>query len=116
MIQAAALMVLAGFNHASSAHSINHTYGSMHAEHDRLRNAFIILENGVRNAFSSMNTRKVAGPDGISGQVLRARTGQLALVFTNIFNLSDLSVAQSVIPTCFKQSIIGFVPRKPYPA
>ncbi|KAL0161887.1 hypothetical protein M9458_041283, partial [Cirrhinus mrigala] len=60
-----------------------------------------------------VNTRKAAGPDGISGRILRACADQLAPVFTEIFNLS---LSQSVIPTCFKESIIVPVPKKPHPA
>ncbi|KAK3566777.1 hypothetical protein QTP86_004522 [Hemibagrus guttatus] len=59
------------------------------------------------------NTKKAAGPDGISGRVLRACADQLAPVFTEIFNLS---LIQSVIPTCFKESIIVPVPKKTHPA
>lgn len=99
-----------GDNHARSAYSINCAYSSMHVKYVSLRNAFIVLKNVVRNVFRRVNTRKTAGPDGTSGQVLRACTAQLALVLMDIFNLS---VAQSVIPTCFKQSIIASVPRKP---
>ena len=38
---------------------------------------------------------------------------QLAPVFTAIFNLS---LAQSIIPTCFKRSTIIPIPKKPRPA
>ncbi|KAK3521026.1 hypothetical protein QTP86_000581 [Hemibagrus guttatus] len=58
-------------------------------------------------------SRKAAGPDGISGRVLRACADQLAPVFTEIFNLS---LTQSVIPTCFKESIIVPVLKKTHPA
>ncbi|KAL0195769.1 hypothetical protein M9458_009341, partial [Cirrhinus mrigala] len=76
-------------------------------------NTFIISEHDVRRAFKRVNTRKAAGPDGISGRILRACADQLAPVFTEIFNLS---LSQSVIPTCFKESIIVPVPKKPHPA
>ncbi|KAK3518576.1 hypothetical protein QTP70_004095 [Hemibagrus guttatus] len=76
-------------------------------------NAFIISKHDVRRAFRRVNTRKAAGPDGISGRVLRAYTDQLAPMFTEIFNLS---LIQSVIPTCFKESIIVPVPKKTHPA
>ncbi len=58
-------------------------------------------------------TKKAAGPDGISGWVLKLCADQLAPVFTMIFNLS---LAQSVIPTCFKKSTIIPVPKKTRPA
>ncbi|KAK3539728.1 hypothetical protein QTP70_012875 [Hemibagrus guttatus] len=67
----------------------------------------------MRRAFRRVNTKKAAGPDGIKGQVLKAFANQLAHVFTEIFNLS---LEQSIIPTCFKQSTIVPVPKKPQPA
>ncbi|KAK3567138.1 hypothetical protein QTP86_010429 [Hemibagrus guttatus] len=75
--------------------------------------AFIICKHDVKRAFRGVNTRKAAGPDGISGRVLRACADQLEPVFTEIFNLS---LIQSVIPTCFKESIIVPVPKKSHPA
>lgn len=75
--------------------------------------AFIITEHAVRNTFRRVNTRKAAGPDAIPGRVLRACADQLAPVFMEIFNLS---LAQAVVPTCFKQSIIVPVPKKQQPA
>ncbi|KAI5620514.1 gastrula zinc finger protein XlCGF28.1-like [Silurus asotus] len=53
------------------------------------------------------------GPDGITGRVLKACADQLAAVFTEIFNLS---LEQAVVPSCFKQSTIVPVPKKPQPA
>uniref|UniRef100_A0AAZ3QEV2 Reverse transcriptase domain-containing protein n=1 Tax=Oncorhynchus tshawytscha TaxID=74940 RepID=A0AAZ3QEV2_ONCTS len=50
----------------------------------------------------------VAGPDGLPGRVLRSCADQLASVFTNIFNMS---LIESVIPTCFKQTTIVPVPK-----
>ncbi len=37
-----------------------------------------------------MNVRKAAGPDGITGRVLRSCADQLAGLFTSIFNESLL--------------------------
>ena len=51
---------------------------------------------------------KAAGPDGLPGRVLRACADQLAGVLTDIFNMS---LIESVIPTCFKQTIIVPVPK-----
>ncbi len=51
-----------------------------------------------------MNVRKVAGPDGITGRVLRSCADQLAGLFTSIFNES---LATSVVPTSFKGAV-GF--------
>ncbi|KAL0150420.1 hypothetical protein M9458_054237, partial [Cirrhinus mrigala] len=87
--------------------------GCRHEDTASTGNTFIISEHDVRRAFKRVNTRKAAGPDGISGRILRACADQLAPVFTEIFNLS---LSQSVIPTCFKESIIVPVPKKPHPA
>ncbi|KAK3541242.1 hypothetical protein QTP86_016911 [Hemibagrus guttatus] len=87
--------------------------GCRQEENANTENAFIISEHDVRRAFRRVNTRKAAGPDGISGRVLRACADQLAPVFTEIFNLS---LTQLVIHTCFKESIIGPVPKETYPA
>ncbi|KAK3568591.1 hypothetical protein QTP86_009402 [Hemibagrus guttatus] len=85
----------------------------MHTENAGEENAFIILEHDVRKAFRRVNSRKAAGPDSITGRVLKACAHQLAPVFTEIFNLS---LEQSMILTCFKQSTIVPVPKKPQPA
>ncbi|KAI3375348.1 hypothetical protein L3Q82_021842, partial [Scortum barcoo] len=56
-----------------------------------------------------INTRKAPGPDGIPGRALKVCADQLADVFADIFNVSLL---QSVVPTCFKETIIVPVPKK----
>ena len=56
----------------------------------------------------SKTFKQAAGPDGLPGRVLRACADQLAGVFTDIFNMS---LIQSVIPTCFKQTTIVPVPK-----
>ena len=56
-----------------------------------------------------VNIHKAAVPDGLLGCVPRACAAQLARVFTDIFNLS---LAESVIPTCFKQTSIVPVLKK----
>jgi hypothetical protein len=58
--------------------------------------------------FKQVNIHKAAGPDGLPGRVWRACADQLASLFTDIFNLS---LPESVIPTCFKQPTIGPVPK-----
>ncbi|KAK3575513.1 hypothetical protein QTP86_028227 [Hemibagrus guttatus] len=85
--------------------------GCRREENAKTGNTFINSKHDVRRAFRRVNTRKAAGPDGISGRVLRACADQLAPVFTEIFNLS---LTHSVIPTCFKESIIVPVPKKPH--
>ena len=55
----------------------------------------------VNKTFKQVNIHNAAGPDGLPGSVLRACADQLSSVFTDIFNLS---LTESVIPTCFKQA------------
>jgi hypothetical protein len=62
----------------------------------------------VSKTFKQVNIHKAAGPDGLPGCVLRAYADQLANVFTDIFNLS---LNESVILTCFKQTTIVTVPK-----
>ncbi len=63
----------------------------------------------VNRAPERVNIRKAVGPDGIPGRVLKACAFQLAGVFTDIFNLS---LSLSVVPSCFKKSIIVPIPKK----
>ena len=57
----------------------------------------------VSKTFKQVNIHKAAGPDGLPGRVLWACADQLEGVFTDIFNMS---LIESVIPTCFKQTTI----------
>lgn len=75
--------------------------------------SLVLSEHYVRGALKRVDTRKAAGPDGISGQVLKTCADLLAPVFTTIINLS---LAQSVVPTCFKRSTIVPVPKNASPA
>jgi hypothetical protein len=63
----------------------------------------------VSKTFKQVNIHKATGPDGLPGRVLRGFMDQLARVFTDIFNLS---LTESVLPTCFKQNTIVHVPKK----
>ncbi len=62
-----------------------------------------VSEDEVRRELKRVNVRKAAGPDGITGHVLRFCADQLAGLFTSIFNES---LAASVVPTSFKKSVI----------
>jgi hypothetical protein len=46
-------------------------------------------------------------PNGLPGRVMRACANQVVSVFTEMFNLS---LSESVIPTCFKQKQTTIVP------
>jgi hypothetical protein len=62
----------------------------------------------VSKTFRQVNIHKVAGPYGLPGRVLQACADKLTSVFTDIFNLS---LSESVIPTCLKQTAIVTVPK-----
>ncbi len=72
-----------------------------------------VSEDEVRRELKRVNVRKAAGPDGITGRVLRSCADQLAGLFTSIFNES---LATSVIPTSFKKSVIIPVPKNNKPS
>ncbi len=72
-----------------------------------------VSEDEVRRELRRVNIRKAAGPDGITGRVLRSCADQLAGLFTSIFNES---LATSVIPTSFKKSVIIPVPKNSKPS
>ncbi len=60
---------------------------------------FTLSEDEVWRELRRVNVKKAAGPDGITGRVLRSCADQLAGLFTSIFNES---LATSVVPTPFK--------------
>ncbi len=74
---------------------------------------FTLSEDEVRRELRRVNIRKAAGPDGITGRVLRSCADQLAGLFTSIFNES---LATSVVPTSFKKSVIIPVPKNSKPS
>ncbi len=74
---------------------------------------FTLSEDEVRRELRRLNVRKAAGPDGITGRVLRYRADQLAGLFTSIFNES---LAISVVSTSFKKSVIILVPKNSKPS
>ncbi len=75
--------------------------------------AITFSEDDVRRELKRVNVRKAAGPDGITGCVLRSCADQLAALFTSIFNES---LAISVVPTSFKKSVIIPVPKNSKPS
>ncbi len=74
---------------------------------------FTLSEAKVRRELRRVNVRKAAGPDRITGRVLRSCADQLAGLFTSIFNES---LATSVFPTSFKKSVIIPVPKNSKPS
>lgn len=63
----------------------------------------------MRQVLKSVNANKAAGPDGVTGKVLKACANELAGVFTKIFNLS---LTSAIIPPCLKSATIIPVPKK----
>ncbi len=72
-----------------------------------------ISEDEAQRELRRVNIRKTAGPDGITGRVLRSCTDQLAGLFTSIFNES---LATSVVPNSFRKSVIIPVPKNSKPS
>lgn len=70
---------------------------------------FSVQVQEVRRTLKAVNPRKAAGPDGVTGKVLRDCADQLAEVFTSIFNQS---LTQCSIPPCLKSSTIIPLPKK----
>ncbi|KAK1803914.1 hypothetical protein P4O66_003854 [Electrophorus voltai] len=99
-------------NSASANGTIDAANGAC-AEPTIEQRPLIITENDVRRVFKKVNTRKVVGPDGICGRILKACADQLAPVITDIFNLS---LMLSIVPSSFKRSTIIPVPKKPRPS
>ncbi len=73
------------------------TSGSSRQSSDK--HVITVSEDEVWRELKRVNLRKAAGPDGITGRVLRSCADQLAGLFTSIFNES---LATSVVPTPFK--------------
>ncbi len=71
--------------------------------------AHFISVADVTRSFRQVNIRKTFGPDGIPGHVLQTCAFQLAGVFTDIVNLF---LFPSVVPSCFKKSLIVPIPKK----
>ncbi|KAK3553187.1 hypothetical protein QTP86_031764, partial [Hemibagrus guttatus] len=69
--------------------------GCRQEENANTEKAFIISEHDVRRAFRRVNTSKAAGPDGISGRVLRACADQLILDTRIMFYVKMLFVDYS---------------------
>ncbi len=67
-----------------------------------------LSEDEVRRELKRVNVRKAAGPDGITGCVLRSCADQLAGLFRSIFNES---LVTSVVLSSFKKYVIIPVPK-----
>ncbi len=74
-----------------------------------------VSEDEVRRELKRVNVRKAAGPDGITGRVLRSCADQLAGLFTYC-SICNESLTTSVVPTSFKKSVIIPVPKNSKPS
>lgn len=63
----------------------------------------------LRKILTRVNPQKAMGPDYIPGRVVRVCTDELADVLTDIINHS---LSQTIIPRCFKESVIVPVAKK----
>ena len=72
----------------------------------------LLSPDSVRRSLSRINARKAPGPDNIPGRVWKDCAGELAHVITDIFNIS---LSQAAVPTCFKETTIIPIPKKPSP-
>lgn len=70
---------------------------------------FSVTKHDVRKVLRSVNPRKEAGPEGVTGRVLKDCADQLTGVFTGVFNRS---LAEASVPSCLKSPTIMPVPPK----
>lgn len=103
---------------ASLAEELNHFFarfeveppaGSTLKQTSPHSQTYTVQVQEVRRTLRAVNPRKAAGPDGVTGRVLRDCADQLAGVFTSIFNQS---LSQCSIPPCLKSSTIIPLPKK----
>ncbi|KAI4889071.1 hypothetical protein NFI96_016104, partial [Prochilodus magdalenae] len=79
------------------------------AEGSTQNSSLAVTSVEVCKALKRINPRKAAGPDNIPGRALKVCSSELAGVFVDIFNLS---LTQSSVPSCFKTTTIGPLPKK----
>ena len=74
---------------------------------------FEINANVVESLFMKLNVKKAAGPDSISGKLLKVRAFQLCSVFANLFNWS---LRECCVPSVWKKSVICPILKKKNPS
>jgi len=98
----------------SLADNLNSFYVQIEASNNTAGRTVAEVSSIVRDKHTLCDRAQRAPEDiseDISGQVLKTCAKQLAPVFTTIFNLS---LAESVVPACFKLStILSLCPRLP---
>ena len=68
---------------------------------------FEINANVVESLFMKLNVQKAAGPDSISGKLLKVCASQVCSVFANLFNWS---LGECCVPSMWKNSVIYICP------
>ena len=81
----------------------------MQLDHERI----VVEEAEIGRLFKHINVRSAAGPDNISGKLLKLCHESLTPVFTNLF---QWSLDTCYVPTLWKTSTIVPVPKKKSPA
>ena len=74
---------------------------------------FEINASVVESMFTKLNVKKAAGPDSISGKLLKVCASQLCSVFANLFNWS---LRECCVASVWKNSVICPVPKKKNPS
>ena len=95
-------------NHFYACFEASNTEACMRASTVPDDSVITLSGTDVSKTLKQVNIHKASGPDGLPERVLRACADQLAGVFTDIFNMS---LIESVIPTCFKQTTIVPMPK-----
>ena len=74
---------------------------------------FEINANVVESLFTKLNVKKAAGPDSISGKLLKVCASQLCSVFANLFNWS---LRECCVLSVWKNSVICPILKKKNPS
>ena len=80
---------------------------------EQVENSLTLNEDDVKKAFLKLNARKAAGPDHISGKLLKSCANSLSCIFSILFNWSP---NDCFIPTIWKHSIIRPIPKNNKPS
>ncbi|KAI3359460.1 hypothetical protein L3Q82_013774 [Scortum barcoo] len=107
-LRAARRQLTAGVKRAKAARIRPEDPGTLHVQ--RSKEYVEGHKQRVRRTLQRINPRKAAGPDNISGRVLKGCAYQLTEVLTDIFNTS---LQQAAVPTCLKTATIIPIPKTP---
>ncbi|KAI3355733.1 hypothetical protein L3Q82_004320 [Scortum barcoo] len=108
-LRAARRQLTAGVKRAKAAYA-QRIQGHFTSNDPRREEPLRVTAAEVRRTLQRINPRKAAGPDNISGRVLKGCAYQLTEVLTDIFNTS---LQQAAVPTCLKTTTIIPIPKTP---